>query len=208
MFHSIIWRLSMKRLRRNYLFLAVFCLCTLSLIACSKEKTSTISLEDITEDYTLEDAKADGMVVFEDNEITSGQEIWDDFVENSKKGKETSVMLAYYYTLGDASQYSESYYEKAKEEYPLLFVHELSYNGSTYHLEYNEDGQNYQFDYKYLKKYEEQPNYISADYTEFTRYILVNDDSITAEQIDKSLISSQTTDQIDFKMVYKNIQLN
>jgi len=84
--------------------------------------------------YTLEDVIAKGFVVHENLSVISGQDVWDEFVEKTQDGAPCIVMLAFYYTLGDPSQYSPEYYEEIKDDYPLLFTQLLRYDGDSFTL--------------------------------------------------------------------------
>jgi len=179
--------------------------CLFLLASCSKNASTTIDYTpyaEIPKDYSLEKAKADGLVVFENSDITSGQTVWDEFWKNTQDGTPCMVRLAYYYTLGDPSQYAPEYYEEEKDKYPMLFVHDLYFNGNTYTLFYIEEKQEYSFEYKYLKKFEETPESDTAIYSESIRYILVNDNDVTWEQIFRGIISSQYGAGIDHQTVY------
>jgi len=83
----------------------------LLLAACSKN-TTTVPLTQLPEDYSLDDAKSDDCVVFEDSDITYGQKRWDTFIKETENGNEATVRLAFYYTLGDPSRYSKEHYEE------------------------------------------------------------------------------------------------
>ena len=73
------------------------------------------NLELLPEDYSLEQAKADGCVVLEDGQITSGKERFLRFVEECAGRRNVSVRIAENYTLGDPSRYDPDYYEEVKD---------------------------------------------------------------------------------------------
>lgn len=84
-------------------------------------KTEQISLEELPGDYTVEQAKENGCVVYEDGDITCGQEIWDVFAETaSAKREATFVRLGFYYTLDEPSRYDPDYYESIKDDYCFM----------------------------------------------------------------------------------------
>lgn len=98
-----------------------------------------ILLEDLPVDYSLEDARLDGCVCFDNGNITGGQRIWDEFVDTVNAGKDVTVRLAFYYTLNE-EQCDPEYYESVKDEYPVLYIQELTYGNGTYNLRWFEDG--------------------------------------------------------------------
>ena len=156
-------------------------------------------------DYDLENAKSDGCVVFEDLHLTSGDEVWQQFLKKTEKGERAKVRLANYYTL-DAQNMSEEYYAEVKDEYPVLYIQDLSFDGENYHLYYTEGEQIYKYEYPYLVKYTGKPNSSTAVYREYVRYYLVKDKSITYEQIQISLLTSYTGNQIDCAAVYTDLK--
>ena len=159
----------------------------LFLSACSSVKQT---FEKIPEDYGLSQAKADGCVVHENGSITSGQEAWNAFVEKCESGQKASVRLGYYYTL-DRKGVSEELYEKEKDDYPVLYIHDLSYNGKEYTLlEKNDEGNTIVSKYKYMKRYEGSPNSKSATYSYYVNYVLVNKEDVTWEQIEHCMFSA------------------
>lgn len=157
--------------------------------------------EKLPDDYTLEQAKADGCVTFEDIDITSGQEVWDAFVASSKEGRPSFVRLAYYYTLGDPSGYDPSYYEEIKNDYPMLFIQDLTYDGEQYRLYSVEKGKERIQEYKFLLRYLDVAN-PEATYTECDTYVLINEDTYSWEELRFSRYSSSWEDHIDYRPVY------
>jgi len=158
--------------------------------------------KDIPQGYTLEDAKADNLVVYEDLNITAGQTLWDSFVEKAGKGEASFIRLAFYYTLGDPSHYSPEYYDEIKDDYPALYIQDLSFDGSVFTLYSIEDGKEYAPQYKYLRHFTEDSPPATAIFTKREMYLLVNDENATWEQINQGMLSSQAGDFIDFKTVY------
>lgn len=173
------------------------------LSACSKPAYSPLNR--LSDDYSLEDAKADKCVVYEDGDITSGQPVWDDFVQASRNGKDAAVRLAFYYTLGKPSQYAPELYAEIKDDYPLLYIQDLTYNGDTYSIEYYDDSQLITKQYTYLVKYTGAPKSQSAIFSEYTYYVLVNDNTVTWDKLEFGLFSSQSGDYIDHYRVYADL---
>lgn len=175
----------------------------LLLAGCSKAPKYT--LDKLPADYSLEDAKADHCVVFEDGDVTSGQSIWNDFFKAANKGKTATVRLVMYYTLGDPSRYAPEYYEKIKDDYPLLYLKDLTYNGKSYTIKGYEDGQLITNEYSYLVKYTGKPNSKHASFSKYTYYVLVNDNSVTWDDIEHGMLSSQSGDAIEHYRVYSDL---
>ncbi|MDD4761014.1 MAG: hypothetical protein PHU66_09435 [Bacteroidaceae bacterium] len=170
----------------------------------TKNTYEYIPYEQLPADYDLENAKLDGCVVFENLQLTSGDEVWQQFLEKVQAGESSSIRLAYYYTL-DSQNISEEYYAEVKDEYPVLYVQDLSFDGETYHLYYTENEQIYEYEYPYLVKYTGTPNSSTAIYSEYVRYFLVRDKDITFEQIQIGWFSSYTGNQVDCVAVYTDL---
>lgn len=185
--------------------LTIFLTLILLLTACSQNVTRA-PLNQLSGNYSLDDAKSDNCVVFEDGDITYGQSAWDSFIENTENGQPETARLGFYYTLGDPSHYSEEYYEEIKDDYPILYINDLSFNGKKYIIESIEEGQLISKEYKYLVKYEGQPR-PSALYSEYTYYVLVNDNTVTWDDIEHGMLSSKFGDYIDHYLVYSDLEM-
>ena len=178
-------------------------LCALLLAGCGQQKTEVLpSLEELPADYSLEQAREDGCVVHENGDIASGQEAWEDFLKASSAGKAAAVRLADYYTLDDPSRYDPDYYESIKDDYPLLYLSDLSFDGKTYTVSGLEDGERWTYTYSYLKRFEDAAETPGAVYDSYVRYVLVNDDTVTWSQLMHGALSSRFGDYIPFHSVY------
>lgn len=164
-------------------------------------------LKNLPEDYSLEDARIDGCVCFDNGNITEGQKIWDEFVNATNTQDDAIVRLAFYYSL-DEEKCDPEYYESAKDEYPMLFIQELTYKDNAYTIRWFEDGKEIRKTYKYMMKYEGKPESETALYESYLRYVLTNDNTVTWEQIWRGSISSQLGDAIDYKVVYQKHNYN
>jgi hypothetical protein len=173
--------------------------------AAAKTSGKYIAYEKLPADYDLENAKSDGCVVFEDLRLTSGGKAWQQFLEKTEKGESAKVRLAYYYTL-DSQNMSEEYYAEVKDEYPILYIQDLSFDGKNYQLYYTEGELIFKHEYPYLVKYTGKPSSSTAAYREYVRYYLVKDKSVTYEQIEISLLTSYTGNQIDCAAVYTDLK--
>jgi hypothetical protein len=175
----------------------------LLLPACASEKEQ---ISNLPVDYSLAQAKADGCVVYENGSITSGQEIWEKFVEGCEAGKRTSVRLGFYYTLENDERISNELYEQEKDNYPVLFIQDLSYDGHKYTLLERDDEDHsiiHSVQYRFLKRYSGEPSFTDAVFSSYVYYVLLNDDSVTWEQIMYSMVSSSSFDWIDYRTVYQ-----
>lgn len=173
----------------------------------SIREEQTDFLKNISQDYTLEDAKIDGCVCFDNGDITEGQKIWDEFVNTTNKQEDATVRLAFYYSL-DEEQCDPEYYESVKDEYPVLYIQELTYKDDSYTIRWFEEGEEIKKTYKYLMKYEGEPESETALYESYLRYVLTNDNTVTWERIWRSLASSRLGDAIDHKVVYQKYNYN
>lgn len=163
-------------------------------------------LEELPDTYNLEQAKSDGCVVEEDGDITQGAEEMEAFWKNTKAGQKGTLRLVSYYTLGDASQYDPDYYESIKDDYPLLFVTDLSFDGSEYTIRHFEDGDEFTKSYSYLMKYEGKAEHPFSTYKSYIRYVLTNDDDLTWEDLWNGMISSQLEAYIDHYVVCTDLE--
>ncbi len=176
---------------------------------CAKEKTNPIpsytAYSNLNESYSLEDAKKDGCVVFEDLHLTSGEEHWLNFLAETKKGKTATIRLAQYYTLEAQKEHvSPELYEEIKEEYPRLFLVDLSYDGTKYTTFYVEEDTEFRREYLYLNHYTGEARK-GAAYSRYDCYILVNDKLITYEDLEKAMVSSHSDAWIDQNRIYINL---
>ena len=78
----------------------------------------------------LEQAKEDGKIGLEDGYATSGQAVWNTFFNMSSEGKHVSAEIVHYYTLENGN-YDETYYEVYKEDYPDMYIFDLTYGTSV-----------------------------------------------------------------------------
>lgn len=155
------------------------------------------------DDSALQEAKNAGYVVMEDGYATSGQEAWLDFYEATQRGKAASITVAHYYTL-DPQRCSSTYYEVYKEDYPQIFIQELTFDGQVYTLTWDEYGTVYTRTYEYLMRYVTN-NYsvVSSTLPENSvSYILTHDDTVTLEELFHGLVSSQAGAYIDHYSIY------
>lgn len=185
---------------RKYNLLSLLTLFALFITGCSSSSDllSLEELEKLPEPYSLEQAKADGCVTHENGDITQGKELFETFFNHATSGKADNVRLAFYYSLDDSSQYDPDYYESIKDDYPALYILDLSFDGKNYTLRYLEDEEEISRNYAYLKKYEGAAENPGASYQSYVRYVLTNDDTVTWPELVASSLSSQSQNWIDY----------
>lgn len=175
-------------------------LITLAAVGCN-QSSDIVPLEELPADYSLEQAKTDGCVTHENGDVSQGKEVFEAFYNTTKSGKTDAVRLAFYYTLDDPSRYDPDYYESIKEDYPILFIQDLSFDGKEYSIRWYEDGEEIIETYSFLMKYEGQAESQSALYKSYVRYVLTNDDTVTWQELIHGMLSSQFGDYIPHKNV-------
>ena len=161
---------------------------------------------------SLEEAIDDGFMVLKNGNIYYGDEIWQMFLTLTQFGYPTTIRIAHYYTM--RGRISESLYESTKDDYPKMYLSQLHYDGENYLISalHKVDGKylSYQIadvdgpekTYKYLMHYSEIPQNSDAGFNSCDKYVLVNDNSVTWEDIYKGMISSQAGAAIDHTAVY------
>ena len=165
-----------------------------------EEKMKYASLEEIPNDFSLQDAKDTGLLVLEDMDITSGLDRWNHFLAKVNSGEADEIMIAQYYTLGDASHYSTEYYNEIKDDYPVMYIFLLSFNGNTYTMSHYEGEQFYKNEYNYMI---ERIGYWSSNAAKAEHFFaLVNDKELNYHDLVWSMLSSSTADMVDFRYVF------
>lgn len=185
---------------KKYILIFLLTVFMLMMAGCS-QSSDIIPLEELPADYSLEQAKADGCVTHENGDVTQGREVFESFYNTAKSGKADAVRLAFYYTLDDPSRYDSDYYESIKDDYPVLFVQDLTFDGKEYTIRWYEDGEEIVKTYSFLMKYEGQAESPEALYTSYVRYVLTDDDTVTWQELMYGMISSQFGDYIAFTSV-------
>ena len=158
-----------------------------------------------SEPDALEKVIEAGYVVHMDGDVTNGQENWEAFLDKVEGGNAASIRLAMYYTL-DRESCSEEYYEANQEDYPVLYLQELYFDGESYTLEWKEGNKEYVRNYRYLMHYTGESPTANATYDKYSRYVLVNDQKVTWEDIQRGMFSSHFGDYIAHNTVYVDLQ--
>ena len=125
------------------------------------------ALADIRKNYSAEEAEADGCVVMDGETMLAGEEAWADFENSTAAGREAKVRIYQMYA-----------YQRG-----VYTVKELSYDGSTFLLQFYDskgvDEYLYSRNYKYLVKSLFQPDPESSNLS--LHYLLSDDPNVTAE---------------------------
>ena len=191
----------MINLLKRIWFMSVLMLCVF-LCSCGESfDFSWVPFDELPEGYTLEDAKEDNCVVNEDGEVTSGKQVWESFLKKTENNEPATVRLVHYYTLGDKENYDEDYYDSIKDDYPKMYILDLEFDGTKYIWTDYSDEEPRVSEYKYLMRYEENDPPEMATFNSAVYYVLVNDNTYTLDDIQWSMLSSQSTDWIDFHYV-------
>lgn len=163
-----------------------------------------LPFEELPEDYSLERAKDDGCLVTDNGAVTSGQEAWEEFLNAAEAGKAASVRLCSYYTLDDPSRYDPDYYESVKDDYPMMFLKDLSYDGERFTTLSYEEGQRHEETYSFLRRREQTA---PSSGVKIIQYIITDDAESSLEKIGSQLYSSSFSpeDWIPFDIVYQEI---
>jgi len=153
----------------------------------------------------LEWAKSRDAVVFEDGRLTSGEDVWGKFYENAGKGKKCAVLVADYMTLDNVNM-SEELYEQEKDNYPVMELYLLEYDGDVFTINIRESDKKDTSEtksFKYLLHFTgDAPS--QALYKTYDEYVLVNDPDLTHERIIESMVSSILEMHVEHFTVYRN----
>lgn len=133
---------------------------------------------------TVEKAKKNNMVVVENEQIVGNKKIWDDFYNNSKNNREGSILIVQYTEQDDPILTYLSY--KDKEFFMIEDDSRDQYRDSK-----NEDY--FEYSFKYLKLFEENNK---------TYVYLLDDNEITLDELNYSLLSANISDWIPYGFVF------
>ncbi len=98
----------------------------------------TLDISALPPNFSLCDAKDSGLAVHENGHVTSGKDTFSYFLSQTEKGEPCTIYIGNYYTLLDPSHYDPDYYESIKDDYPVLYISELTFDGKHYiHTQYD-----------------------------------------------------------------------
>lgn len=190
------------------IFTILFVILMLGLcVSCKKESVREVSLFDTvcTADEALRVSKNGSAVVFEGMKCTAGDDIWDEFYQKVSRGKPATVLCAHYYVL-DKENVSNALYETEKHLYPKLFFYRVEYDGEVFTVttrESTEKESDYQEDFKYLMHYTGDAS-AQASFSSYECYVLVDDQTVTWDEIMAGMVSSQSDAGVKHCAVYQN----
>lgn len=140
------------------------------------------SLEELPELYSAEQAMIDGCFVNQDSEAQADTlPQLQAFMEATNRGETAFLRIVNWY-YGDNSFYT---------------AQDLTFDGNQYILEWIEDGQRQSRTYRYLKHFTGEKERENMAYDAYEHYVLVNDNTVTWQQIYDGLVSSQFGANID-----------
>ena len=153
----------------------------------------------------MKEARRANFPVIENLQCTSGYETWRTFSTRVSRGEDASVIVVHYYTL-DEDSVDLKLYEEEKDLYPQLFVSVIQYDGSeftvTTRLSSEEKAESRET-FGYLAHYTGKMP-AGALYSEYDYYVLVDDDSVTWEDIEHGITSSLSGDWIRHSVVFED----
>lgn len=181
---------------------------TFSLVGCSKEESinmvsdvagkssqpySSKNLQEVKDllksygdssDLTVEEGSKKGMIVIENEEITANEELWTNFYENSQNQKNGNVTILKFTAHNDPVVTYLSY-----KDNEFFMVEDQSRD------RYREDDVEdyYQSTFKYMKLFEEN---------EKTYVYLLNDEKVTLEELNYSLMSTNIEEWIPYGFAF------
>lgn len=188
--------------------LMTFLLMFFLLIACAKLDNNVlknmydIPYEDLPDDFSLEDAINNDYLVMKNLDYENGEEVFNQFRENIDQKIPCVIRIAFYYTL-NKYDYSEEYYEQIKNNYPMLYISELIFDGTKYIFKQKENGKIHEYEYQYLKNELEDSPGEQATYNKREIYYLVNED-VTFKQITSSYLDSIYGNEIKHAVIFSN----
>lgn len=165
-------------------FFTIICIIGL-LTSCGKNHDETIefSFDDngnytgfsnLPMNYTVEDAKEDEYYVKQDSKDIANRELWDNFIKDALKGKNTSIRIVNFYT-------------ETEDDITVYYFSDLFFNDSYYYLFDSSSENQEKQSYKYLLMLEGK---FGNPLRDSWVVVLTNDNTLTFNDVMKSLVSS------------------
>lgn len=148
------------------------------------ENDQYIGFKNISENYTMDDAKQDNCVVLTFNEFIENEKVWESFVKSSSKNINVAVRLAIYYS--DDNQ-QKPYFK------------DIFYRDGNYYIFTLDDQHLSKVPFKYLLTLTGEDGIPSRE-SEFT--VLTNNNSLTHKELLASFYSSGGLSNQDYNIVF------
>lgn len=145
-------------------------------------------LEDLPELYSGEQAMLDGCLVSRDGEAMENVEAFRAFADSCNRGEAGFFRIVNWY-------YGENSY---------YIAFDLEFDGSKYTITWLEDGRRQSADFRYLKHFIGVKERENMAYDGYERYVLVNEEKITWQEIYEGLVSSQHGGTVDHMTVFSD----
>lgn len=161
----------------------------------------------------IEECQNDELAMMENGSVISGKEAWEAFYTKVANGEKACIDLGYLFRGNQEQTYGDLWIVESAD-YPALFLKRLTYDGKTFLLEplHKVDGayvvmevEDYDSpaaEYQYLMHYEGIPRMNNVKFTYYDKYVLTDDDTVSWEQLEYGMISSNFEDMIRFEEVF------
>ena len=111
----------------------------------------------------------------------------------------------HYYSLREPEHYDPDYYESVKNDYPKMYVYDLTYDGEVYREHHFEGTEEIVNEFPYLMHYVWKPDSPKALFDSQILYVLTDDDTVTWDEIMSGMLSSWVPNNIPrFESVYSD----
>lgn len=141
--------------------------------------------DDVPEDYTAEQAKRDGCVVYRDTKLVDGGEYWEQFLQSAEKKEPAKVRIMYQFG-------------REKE----WFLEDLFYDGKNFRVILSKDPEVHDYEYKYLLDLEGRMDQAVKP----IRYVvLTNDKDLSFQNVWDSEHARTEEEKLNYKRIIYEI---
>ena len=137
-----------------------------------------------SKNLTVENARKRNIVVVENEIIVANEQLWNDFYDNTKKKKEDAILIVQYTEQDDSIL---TYLSFKDESFFMIEDDSRDQYRDTKQEDY------FEYSFKYLKLFEENNK---------TYVYLLDDNEITLDELNFSLLSSNISDWIPYGFVF------
>lgn len=139
-------------------------------------------LNELPPHYSMEEAAIDNVVVTQHGMVMDNSEVWAEFWDDTQHQIPAAVRCM-------------NVSEGGKD------IYDIEFDGEEYHYRIMRGGELWDISYRHLLFFNgDAPE--NAEYDAYEYFVLVNDASVTWEQIQRSYISSQSADEVDHRIVH------